>query len=459
MKKSFLYISFFVFSFGSLQSQTWSDLDSGIGAINNGGLVKSIINYNNVLYVGGGFDTVGNTISASCIAKWNGLQWDTLGQGVSLGGVNSVCEYNGEIYVGGSFNYAGNNVPNTKRIAKWDGASWQSVYTSISVSGQVYAMQVYNGELYVGGDFFMINGMPVNRMAKYNGTTWSDVGGGIQGGLPKVFAMTVYNNKLIVGGLLYQAGTIPANYIASWDGTQWDSLGAGTDYVVEAMTVDTSNNLLYVGGGFTSAGGVPTQCIAKWNGNTWSGVGGNFDCNVLALGMYHGELFAGGCFNTVAGISITGLAKWNGLYWDTVVAFPNNTVQAICEWNDSLYVGGYFSKIGNDSTLNHIARFYADPDTTLSVNEIKKNDLQFVIHPNPADKFSEINYFLPADISEATISVYDINGKKLKEVSVTNRSTSIQISVAELPNGIYFYSLENSGAILDSKKLVIIHQE
>ena len=81
------------------------------------------------------------------------------------------------------------------------------------------------------------------------------------------------------------------------------------------------------------------------------------------------------------------------------------------------------------------------------------------ISPNPADRFTEINYFLPADISEATISVYDINGKKLKAVSVTNRSTSIQISVAELPNGIYFYSLENSEAILDSKKLVIIHKE
>ena len=55
--------------------------------------------------------------------------------------------------------------------------------------------------------------------------------------------------------------------------------------------------------------------------------------------------------------------------------------------------------------------------------------------------------------------LYDINGKKLKAVSITNQSTGVQIGVAELPNGIYFYSLENSGAILDSKKLVIIHQE
>ena len=56
--------------------------------------------------------------------------------------------------------------------------------------------------------------------------TWSDVGGGM---CDWVNASVVYNGELVVGGRFTCAGGVPANYIAKWNGTSWSALGTGMD--------------------------------------------------------------------------------------------------------------------------------------------------------------------------------------------------------------------------------------
>ena len=68
-----------------------------------------------------------------------------------------------------------------------------------------------------------------------------------------------------------EAGGVRVNHIAKWDGSSWSALGQGVDGMVHALVFDSTGNL-YVGGNFTEAGGLDN--IAKWgDGSSWSALG------------------------------------------------------------------------------------------------------------------------------------------------------------------------------------------
>src|SRR6185436_1985265 len=80
------------------------------------------------------------------------------------------------------------------------------------------------GEVYVGGTFLTIDGLAANRIAKWNGTTWSALGSGVNS---TVNAIAVSGTDVYVGGSFLTAGGIAVNRIAKWDGTSWSALGSG----------------------------------------------------------------------------------------------------------------------------------------------------------------------------------------------------------------------------------------
>lgn len=124
-----------------------------------------------------------------------------------------------------------------------------------------------------------------------------------------VAALAVYNGKLYVGGHFTTAGGASANRIASWDGASWSTLSTGTDSVVKALTVH--NGKLCVGGWFTAAGGVPANYIALWDGNAWLPLGSGLNNTTSALTLYNQELVAGGAFGTAGGKNASCVAVWN----------------------------------------------------------------------------------------------------------------------------------------------------
>src|SRR5262249_16277968 len=144
--------------------------------------------------------------------------------------------------------------------------------------GFVAALTVYdNGSgpaLYAGGLFAIAGGVVVNYIAKWDGTSWSALGRGMGGEFdPLVEALTVYDDgrgpALYAGGVFAVAGGVPVGRIAKWDGTSWSALGrgmTGLNPFVEALTVynDGTGPALYAGGVFTMAGEVPANRIAKW---------------------------------------------------------------------------------------------------------------------------------------------------------------------------------------------------
>ena len=85
-------------------------------------------------------------------------------------------------------------------------------------------------DLYSGGLFTHADELVINGLARWDGNTWSDVGGGVTG-KDGVYALVVHNDgagdALYVAGSFTHAGGVPATNVAKWDGTQWSALGLG----------------------------------------------------------------------------------------------------------------------------------------------------------------------------------------------------------------------------------------
>ena len=89
---------------------------------------------------------------------------------------------------------------------------------------------VASGDLYVGGDFTTAGGNPASRIAKWNGSSWSALGSGMNGsnpGFAPVTALAVSGSDLYAAGGFTNAGGVEANRIAKWNGSSWSALGSG----------------------------------------------------------------------------------------------------------------------------------------------------------------------------------------------------------------------------------------
>ncbi len=138
-------------------------------------------------------------------------------------------------------------------------ANWVSMGGFPGTDGMVMAAVVdASGSLFIAGEFNMVGDAPATNIAKWNGSAWSALGSGMNGG---VSALAVSGTDLYAGGSFTTAGGITANRIAKWNGTAWSALGSGMNSYVGALAVSGTN--LYAGGTFTTAGGKVSVYVAK----------------------------------------------------------------------------------------------------------------------------------------------------------------------------------------------------
>jgi hypothetical protein len=332
------------------------------------------------LYAGGEFSSIG-AVHADRIAKWNGTHWLPLGSGMN-NRVRALAVFDDgsgpALYAGGSFTTAGGNSAN--RIAKWNGSSWSPLGSGIGTNGEVFALAAFDdgtgNALYAGGDFSNAGGNPAHTIAKWNGSTWSSIGTGASGGFqPYVFALTAFDdgtgNALYVGGGFTSFSGVGASGIARWDGTTWSTVGGGLNGGAFAMAAfdDGSGRALFVGGGFSTAGGNPASSIARWDGTAWSALGsGMGGGGVEGLAAYDdgsgagARLVAIGDFLTAGGNSAHEIASWDGATWSALAVGLNSNGNALCVFDaglgggPDLFAGGDFSKAGGIGS-GHLAQW------------------------------------------------------------------------------------------------------
>ncbi len=332
------------------------------------------------LYAGGDFDTAsGMTVNG--IAKWDGASWTSLGSGVTGGidpGVYALTVFDDgdgpALYAGGRFSLAGGMT--ASRIARWDGIGWSKLGNGRS--HQVNALVVHDDgsgpALYVGGNFTQLG---QNHVARWDGSSWSALGSGMSGGsAPTVSALTVHDDgsgpALYAGGSFTSAGGTAASSIAKWDGSSWSALGSGTSGSVDALaSFDRGDGAeLVMGGDYLSAGGVNASYIAEWNGASWGSVGDGVDDSVSALAVFDDgggpALYAGGAFRFAGDLLVNAVVEWDGSDWValsggvTTLGGFGGFVNALAVFDDgsgpALYVGGSFPLAGGIAASN-IARW------------------------------------------------------------------------------------------------------
>lgn len=369
----------------------WTPMGAGTqtGAAVNAVRAMTVFNdgTGEALYIGGQFQSV-DGVAATNIAKWNGSTWSPVGGGVN-GTVFTMAVFDDglgggpALYAAGSFTQAG-GAP-ASRIAKWNGTAWSPLGTGITGSA-VTAMCVFDDgagpDLYVGGNISAGNGVPIYKIGRWDGTTFSPLGNGI--GLPPpaspiVYALAAFDDGS--GPALYAAGAfttadgaaIPADRIARWDGSAWSSVFGGLSGQANALAVhnDGSGPALYVGGEFIGAGVDIAMRMARWDGEAWAPVGaGMDDGSVNALAVFDDgsgggpKLYASGSFTGSGGSPMKGVAVWDGATWSAVASgFDDGEGLALAGFDGgtpTLYAGGSFTAAGGAST-SRIAQLLCNP--------------------------------------------------------------------------------------------------
>lgn len=317
------------------------------------GVVHALAVSGSSLYVGGMFDTVSG-LSAANIAKWNGTEWETLGEGVD-GVVLAIAISETNVYVGGAFAVAGG--VSATNIACWNGESWSALGAGVDNedgSGNVAALAVLGSNLYAGGVFTHADAVSASNIACWNGSAWSALDAGLGDpdpeNIPGVSVLAVRGTDLIAGGSFTTAGGVFATNIACWNGSAWSALGGGTDGTVLALAASGTN--LYVGGSFLMAGGVAATNIACWNGSTWSALGAGVDETVFAIALSGNNLYAGGAFMSAGSGDAANIARWNGTTWSALSSGTGGSVFALAASGANLYVGGDFFSAGGLNAYN-----------------------------------------------------------------------------------------------------------
>lgn len=332
------------------------------------------------LYAVGAFTTAGGA-SARAIARWNGTSWTGVGSGI-IGAANSLVAIDdggggtAAIVVGGTFSQAGTVQANN--IAQWNGSSWATLGSGLN--GGVTSMILHHDgdseapQIVVGGLFSQAGGASAHRIAMWDGKGWSPLGSGLDGVVMSLASRQEScegGPTLYAGGAFFIGGGSPLKNIAKWDGTSWSPLGTGVDNPVSSLLVfdreDGAADDLYAGGSFLNAGDTPATRIARWScddggESSWSPVGDGLDSWVDAVAVFDDGsgagpvLYAGGSFRYAGGVELNGIARWTTRGWAPLgegVAGPNGAlgvVNALAVYDDgrgeALYVGGGFAFAG-----------------------------------------------------------------------------------------------------------------
>jgi hypothetical protein len=168
--------------------------------------------------------------------------------------------------------------------------------------------------------------------------------------------LAVYNGELYAGGYFDAAHGDPGNHIAKWNGSSWSAVGSGLDNRASALLVYDGE--LYVGGSFTTAGGVSARGVAKWNGVSWSAVGSQDLRHIYTLALYNGNLYAGGEFFSTA-CEPQYIARFVGNNWVKVGDEVSTRTRALVPFNGDLIAGGDFASTKSGITaLNYLAKYH-----------------------------------------------------------------------------------------------------
>ena len=305
--------------------------------------VNKMIEYKNELYVGGEFKVIGGKI-IPYLAKWDGVQWSSIG--TINGPVMDMIVFKQKLLIQVDEVELPQSVYRYNQVYSWDGSSLNKINMNVDgVSKPFYAVApfsisdynkerwfVFDDKLFVftkykeissddcalfwwdGGqnwdtdaDFNMYHGILQSYQGKlyctsfgwrentglwrFNGDFddpqqskgWEKVSGETLND-PLIQTATVYNNKLIIGGDFSTIDGETFNNMAAFDGMNWSSVGVcnGWDDIIE---LNVFSDKLYCASGYLPGSCIEDYRIGIFDGSNWTGS----DHNLIDFGYIGGD--------------------------------------------------------------------------------------------------------------------------------------------------------------------------
>jgi hypothetical protein len=329
----------------------------------------------NYIYVGGVFQRAGAIGSETTVNSVGRLDttngnWSALGQGLRATTVlNASCpcdalvrasalDSSGNLYVGGYFDQAvqaNGTVLTVNGIAKWDGSNWSALGTGMGsvdggIGGAVVDLATSGTDLYVGGPINTAGGLAVNGVAKWNGSAWSALGGGLTrpqdpgpGSRPGyIQAIVIRGSDVYFGGRFDNTST---DNITRWDGSAYQAVGPASNPLKFVAGIGFLGNELYVSDR-DSASGFPSA-IYHLVGSTWQ------DITPTSLGVdIEGDVEVNGGKLYIVPEDDAGpnVGIYDGVKWSLLGDKPTANAQlySLAFLGSDIYVGGGFSQVSSE---------------------------------------------------------------------------------------------------------------
>lgn len=295
-------------------------------------------------YFGGAFTAFAGVTDTERAAKLVNDAIQALDGGFDDGEVRAIAVApNGTVYLGGTFTTANATTLTLNRIATYDPATdtLSAMGVTPGVNGAVNALAIgLDGTLYLAGEFTDEG----TRIATWDGSAFADPFG--TGSASPIRALAVSpGGDLFVGGDFTSINAVTTNRIAKWDGTVFTAVGGNGQLNAECRAlVFGSDGKLYAGGDFTTASGNTVNRVAVWGGSDWLSMESGVDNDVHSLAWAGDLLWVGGIFAGTAAtpaLASPGLLIWNGsAFVRPDLLLPGTpTVFAVAGQGDETYIG------------------------------------------------------------------------------------------------------------------------
>ncbi len=122
---------------------------------------------------------------------------------------------------------------------------------------------------------------------------------------------------------------------------------------------------------------------------------------------------------------------------------------------DTLFFGSYFYDPLYYSGITRYDTVYIDSSSGIGIETVAKGEKYMHISPNPARTEVNIAYDLPPFKGEASMEIYDLQGKQKGRWTLSQAQGEFRISVKDWTPGVYMLKLLTQGQALETRKLVI----
>lgn len=292
-------------------------------------------------------------LNSTNLLRWTGSAWTSV---LAIVDANDFCfDGYGNAYIVGNFINQGD--ANGDYIVKFNGSTLSSLGTGLNGIGRTVKIDLL-GRIVVGGDFTLAGGVSGTARIAYFDGSWHAYSSGISSGTVYDIAVDHFNNLIIVGSFTNQ-GDSNGDYVVVWDHTNsaWVSLGTGLNGNGRVAAVDKNNNYI-IGGQHTTAGGVTVNYASLWNGSIWSAFGSGFNGQVLDIAFQGDYVYFGGLFDQAGGLDTTDrVALWNGTtfaHLDVDIPGTPTTTKLLVDQDNNLYLGFSTSGSGITGVVNEV---------------------------------------------------------------------------------------------------------